>query len=156
MKPQFTTNCYIKIEDAQQRNKVCEKLYSMGYKHLWDSNEQFKSIIFADAEDRVVRLLRNADGLGIECNSISLFLDLAAMRSDTLIGQIVIYGGGLHRITGVENGVYNIDYFHFRKEYEITCATATEIIEWHFETRNLIDKGEAIDVNTLPNNPYSV
>lgn len=27
---------------------------------------------------------------------------------------------------------------------------------WHFDTRNLIDKGEAIDVNTLPNNPYSV
>lgn len=25
---------------------------------------------------------------------------------------------------------------------------------WHFDTRNLIDKDEAIDVNTLPNNPY--
>lgn len=30
------------------------------------------------------------------------------------------------------------------------------LFEWHFDTRNLIDKGEAIDVNTLPNNPYSV
>lgn len=27
---------------------------------------------------------------------------------------------------------------------------------WHFDTRNLIDKGEAIDVNTLSVNPYEV
>ena len=29
-----------------------------------------------------------------------------------------------------------------------------KIIEWHFDVANLIEKGEAIDVNTLDVNPY--
>lgn len=29
------------------------------------------------------------------------------------------------------------------------------LIEWHFDIAGLIEKGEAIDVNTLPENPYS-
>lgn len=28
------------------------------------------------------------------------------------------------------------------------------LIEWHFDIAGLIEKGEAIDVNTLPENPY--
>ncbi|MCE5225882.1 MAG: hypothetical protein LLG05_08465 [Porphyromonadaceae bacterium] len=28
------------------------------------------------------------------------------------------------------------------------------LIEWHFDIADLISKGEAIDVNTLPENPY--
>lgn len=30
----------------------------------------------------------------------------------------------------------------------------TKLIEWHFDIAGLIEKGEAIDVNTLPENPY--
>ena len=29
-----------------------------------------------------------------------------------------------------------------------------KLIEWHFDIADLISKGEAIDVNTLPENPY--
>ena len=29
-----------------------------------------------------------------------------------------------------------------------------KLIEWHFDIAGLIEKGEAIDVNTLPKNPY--
>jgi hypothetical protein len=29
-----------------------------------------------------------------------------------------------------------------------------KLIEWHFDIAGLIEKGEAIDVNTLPENPY--
>lgn len=31
---------------------------------------------------------------------------------------------------------------------------AQKLIEWHFDIAGLIEKGEAIDVNTLPENPY--
>lgn len=30
----------------------------------------------------------------------------------------------------------------------------SKLIEWHFDIAGLIEKGEAIDVNTLPENPY--
>lgn len=29
-----------------------------------------------------------------------------------------------------------------------------KLVEWHFDIAGLIEKGEAIDVNTLPENPY--
>lgn len=29
-----------------------------------------------------------------------------------------------------------------------------QLVEWHFDIAGLIEKGEAIDVNTLPENPY--
>ena len=29
-----------------------------------------------------------------------------------------------------------------------------QLIEWHFDIANLIEQGEAIDVNTLEENPY--
>ena len=32
--------------------------------------------------------------------------------------------------------------------------TIKKLIEWHFDIANLIEKGEAIDVNTLETNPY--
>ena len=47
-------------------------------------------------------------------------------------------------------------------EYLIECVVTglveyivlRQLIEWHFDIANLIEKGEAIDVNTLPENPY--
>lgn len=35
---------------------------------------------------------------------------------------------------------------------QLNCLLKT--IEWHFDIAGLIEKGEAIDVNTLPENPY--
>ena len=31
---------------------------------------------------------------------------------------------------------------------------AIKLIEWHFDIAGLIEKGEAIDINTLSENPY--
>ena len=47
-------------------------------------------------------------------------------------------------------------------EYLIECVVTglveyivlRQLIEWHFDIANLIEKGEAIDINTLPENPY--
>ena len=36
----------------------------------------------------------------------------------------------------------------------IRFIDAIRLIEWHFDIAELIDKGEAIDVNTLTENPY--
>ena len=36
----------------------------------------------------------------------------------------------------------------------ISFNDAKQLIEWHFDIAGLIEKGEAIDVNTLETNPY--
>lgn len=36
----------------------------------------------------------------------------------------------------------------------LTLQEAQKLIEWHFDIAGLIEKGEAIDVNTLSENPY--
>lgn len=49
---------------------------------------------------------------------------------------------------GIDNGYaagYNLN---------IAFEFAFKLIEWHFDVAGLIEKGEAIDVNTLPENPY--
>ena len=40
-----------------------------------------------------------------------------------------------------------------RNEF-ITIKESVMLIKWHFDFADLISKGEAIDVNTLPENPY--
>lgn len=46
-----------------------------------------------------------------------------------------------------ENGIVNdVDYLPF--------GVVQKLIKWHFDITKLIKKGEAIDVNTLPENPY--
>lgn len=37
---------------------------------------------------------------------------------------------------------------------ELPFAVIWQLIKWHFDVAGLIEKGEAIDVNTLPENPY--
>ena len=36
----------------------------------------------------------------------------------------------------------------------LTLTDALKLISWHFDIAGLIEKGEAIDVNTLETNPY--
>lgn len=38
--------------------------------------------------------------------------------------------------------------------YEVNFWIIQKLIEWHFDIAGLIEKGEAIDVNTLEENPY--
>ena len=37
---------------------------------------------------------------------------------------------------------------------ELPIDIVLQLISWHFDIAGLIDKGEAIDVNTLDENPY--
>lgn len=37
---------------------------------------------------------------------------------------------------------------------ELPFAVIKQLVKWHFDLCGLIEKGEAIDVNTLPENPY--
>ncbi len=39
---------------------------------------------------------------------------------------------------------------HYIKQFDLFLR----LIEWHFDIAGLIEKGEAIDINTLPENPY--
>lgn len=60
---------------------------------------------------------------------------------------------------GIDVNIYNGETYLNSTVFRIDkCSISVFdlLFEWHFDTRNLIDKGEAIDVNTLPNNPYSV
>lgn len=132
MTPQFITPCYVRVDDPIERQEICEKLHLIGYKHLWDSNEQFKSAIYADTDDLVVRMLRNADGLGIDCGTnTDLFLALAGMRSDTDYMQW--FTDGKHWYKNISQkkeigGEFIIDGYLCHK------ATAQEIIE-HFNKK---------------------
>ena len=60
--------------------------------------------------------------------------------------------GSQYEITTI--GFFSLNY-GMKHEYN---TLPFEIIEWliihHFDIAGLIDKGEAIDVNTLPENPY--
>ena len=45
--------------------------------------------------------------------------------------------------------------YKIKKDYTvIPFWIVQKLIEWHFDIAGLIEKGEAIDVNTLPENPY--
>ena len=52
-----------------------------------------------------------------------------------------------------------LDYYgdNIQKELPIKLNSfnlVMQLIYWHFDIAGLIDRGEAIDVNTLPENPY--
>lgn len=45
-------------------------------------------------------------------------------------------------------------YNNFKKIEYLPFCIAQKLVEWHFDIAELIEKGEAIDVNTLTENPY--
>lgn len=49
---------------------------------------------------------------------------------------------------GIDNGYACAYYLNDALKF------VSVLIEWHFDIAGLIEKGEAIDVNTLPENPY--
>lgn len=101
MTKQFTTPCYIRIDDAQQRKEICEKLIKSGYVAINMAESIDSNYLFA-FDGWISRLygrgLRGEQGKReleyasfIDCGTnIPLFLDLAAMRSDTDKGQLFI------------------------------------------------------------------
>lgn len=96
MTTQFTTSCYIKIDDAQQRKEVCDKLKLIGYLLLSPPcKEDYRfsvrlnfAYLYVDSRCSVpIYDLSNHKPSYIpviDCDTnIELFLDLAGMRKDT-------------------------------------------------------------------------
>lgn len=52
-------------------------------------------------------------------------------------------------ISAVAKGTHGIEFI-----YDLPYFVVKKLIEWHFDIAGLIEKGEAIDVNTLETNPY--
>lgn len=51
--------------------------------------------------------------------------------------------------------VDTISYPDFDDIYTLNFYIINYFVSWHFDIANLIEKGEAIDVNTLQTNPYA-
>ena len=45
-------------------------------------------------------------------------------------------------------------YNNFKKIEYLPFCIVQKLVEWKFDIAGLIEKGEAIDINTLPENPY--
>lgn len=151
MKPQFTTPCYVRIDDAQQRKEVCEKLGKYGYDVFKAINHPvedmiFTNLFFADGSytnepayaiwknSMVVSELRSTH---IDCGTNeALFLELAAMRSDTYANQLMMcesrYTDPKLDYSIVEPGtiIRFGDFDEYAKAF-YHRATAQEIIQWH-------------------------
>ena len=54
----------------------------------------------------------------------------------------------------INGEIYNTDYARYVEIEELPFVVVMQLIEWYFDIAGLIEKGEAIDVNTLPKNPY--
>lgn len=52
-------------------------------------------------------------------------------------------------------GVQSIRFYVPSNVDDMNLYTAQKLVEWHFDIAGLIEKGEAIDINTLSENPYS-
>lgn len=61
----------------------------------------------------------------------------------------------IDNMTGEEIEHFKNAYAGFNLDLEIIAfSDAVKLIEWKFDLAGLIEKGEAIDVNTLTENPY--
>lgn len=132
MTPQFTTPCYIKIDDAQQRKEVCDKLYAIGYLLGQHSIDALDDTIITYPESSTFctgsyGYYDEIDFKGyIKCDSIPCFLDLAGMRGDTSLNQWFVY----------RKKIYNYSDCDSRVKQKINSgfgryATAEEIINYH-------------------------
>lgn len=147
MTPQFTTPCYVRIDDAQQRKEVCDKLNAMGYNffgqvydperdtvftHLYD--EQYKYTndpVYEINKNHRKEIFPDSSDCG---TNIDLFLDIAGMRKDTDLNQWVIDSdGNWHKCPDDVAQEYFDAGYDCGLMPKMTCrkATATEIINQH-------------------------
>lgn len=139
MKPQFTTPCYIRIDDARKRREVGIKLKKVGYKvccNITARDSKYPTIVANPRGGNGEAYAECVDDLSIckefldfiDCGTnIALFLDLAGMRSDTDKGQWFL------RIDTKEMGKCNTKDFSKSKLRQggWRKATAIEIISWY-------------------------
>lgn len=131
MTTQFTTPCYVRVDDKNKRKEICEKLEPIGYKIKVDYTNDINPIVVASK----LGILYDASrfkGLPdfIDCGTnTDLFLALAGMRSNTDYMQW--FTDGTHWYKNISQkkeigGKFIIDGYLCHK------ATAAEIIG-HFK-----------------------
>lgn len=157
MKPQFTTSCYVRVEDKNKRKEICDKLTKSGYIAINMAESIDSNYLFA-FDGWISRLygigLRGEQGRKeleaagfVECDSVALFLDFVGMRSDTLNNQICIclidysyhpnyeqssdMGEQIDLCVGDIFNYENADYSDHLMQHQFRRATATEIVEWY-------------------------
>lgn len=133
MTKQFTTPCYVRIENKGKRKKVCEQLHSVGYKIKVDYTEDINPIVVASKLGILYDASQFEDVPGfIDCGiNIPIFLALTAMNDSDDKDQWLI------RIDTKELYLCKVKKFKCAKN--ITSgfyrkATVPEIIE-HFKTK---------------------
>lgn len=127
MTPQFTTPCFVRIENAAKRKEVYEKLEELGYLKLDRNFIKLHKVIIARLL-YVQTTMAFMDGRFINCGTnIDIFLALASMRSDTDKGQYFIDERD-GSINFSEDEDIGLSALVFRR------ATAAEIVE-HFKNK---------------------
>lgn len=151
MTTQFTTPCYVRVEDATKRKEICAKLQEMGYKSLQLEQDGYGERIVACKNGAYCRFNTGAVRIFrkyIDCGTdTELFLALAGMREDTDYMQWFIFNWdvieGIYDENGRDTGgrikVHSEGdmYLSFQSEIMsgvVRRATAEEIIN-HYKQK---------------------
>lgn len=103
MTPQLTASAYVQIIDEVKRQDVCETLDSLGYNKICSGSVDYNYVIIIHG-DYAVDYKGSVGRDVFNCSDdISLFLELAQMRSDTDKGQWFTNGRDWYRHVG-DNG----------------------------------------------------
>lgn len=88
MTPQFTTPCSVLITDKDKREEVCDKLKCLGYEWNGYVPDILQCIYVSNGKVSIGSVGVSKLTSSIDCGTdIALFLDLAGMRSDTIVNQ---------------------------------------------------------------------
>lgn len=118
----FTTPCFVRVEDAAERNKLIEWLEEIGYTHLPFISESDK--ISTDSNGMIWLTDANRGG-AYDCGtSVELFRALAAMNDENCLEQWFVEEGRMFKCNSKKLNNYSYHALYTRK------ATAEEIVEY--------------------------
>lgn len=121
----FLTPCFVRVEDAAERNKLIEWLKGIGYTHLPFISESDK--ISTDANGMIWLTDANRGG-AYDCGTnVELFRALAAMNDENDREQWFVEEGRMFKCNSKKLNNYSYHALFTRK------ATAEEIIEYFKE-----------------------
>ena len=144
----FTTPCFVRVENTEEREELLKWAIEIGYHHLWEPREhRYGSFVICN-ENYVGKAIRPddfADCDFVDCGTdVELFKALAAMNDDNDLFQYFTDGFDWDfsewndfdsvRTTEAECEADNVGYLTFCQEYGYRKATVEEIVE-HFKNK---------------------
>ena len=131
----FTTPCFVRVDNAEERQELLKWAIEIGYHHIWEPGEhRYGSFVICD-EDCVGKAILPEDFADcdfVDCGTnVELFKALAAMNDENTSEQWLVNDLGIWikcaaDLFGYTKGEYNVT--HLRK------ATSEEIVE-HFKNK---------------------